>query len=302
MTAVIYRAAKVPKLCVMKTILLLTDFSPNATAAAEAALLLAQRLRLNLLLFNSYMRHLELPASLSAGWDVEEFSARHHHSKLNMETLTEGLEALSQQDASAYQPVISSVLNDEDLGISLEELTRQYPIAIVIIGAMTGKDNGYIHEANINSVINVAKRPVCIIPEKTDLLQLRKIIFATNFNEADIPALHFLMMLGHALNYQIDVVHIETGEEKEPDDMCLRFEEQLLKINYTGLSYKKITTKNIPDGLSELCSRENALLGLVHRHLSFFTRLFEKSITKRETVQQDFPLIIFPDQLSAYDN
>ena len=286
----------------MKTILLLTDFSPNATAAAEAALLLAQRLRLNLLLFNSYMRHLELPASLSAGWDVEEFSARHHRSKINMETLTEGLEALSQLDTSAYQPVISSVLNDEDLGISLEELTRQHAVAMVIIGSMTGGDNGYIHEANINSIIDIAKRPVFIIPEKTDLLQLRKIIFATNFNEADIPALHFLILLGHALNYQIDVVHIEKEANTEADDRRLRFEEQLSKINYTGLSYKKITAKDIPDRLSRLCSKENAILALVHRHLSFFTGLFVKSITKSETMQQASPLIIFPNQLSAYDN
>ena len=286
----------------MKTILLLTDFSPNATAAAEAALLLAQKMRLDLVLFNSYMRHLELPASLGAGWDVEEFSTRHHHSKINMEALIEGLESMSRQDASAYQPTIHTALNDEDISISIEELQRRFQLAMIVMGAKAEGDTGYIHEANINSVIDTAKRPVLIIPANVNLLQLRKIIFATNFSEADIQALHFLARLGHKLNYLIDVVHIKNKKDGDAADDRQSFERQLKKMEYTGLTYKVISATDIPARLKKLCEKENALLALVHLHQSIFSRLFIPGTTKKETNNQTFPLIIFSDQPLCYDN
>lgn len=286
----------------MKAILLLTDFSSNATTAAEAALLLAQRMQMDLLLFNSYMKHMELPSCMGAGWDLEEFSARHHQSKVNIQALTEGLEALSQRDPDAYQPVIRMVINDEELGMSVEELCRQYPVAMVIMGSMVHEGNPYIHEMNINAVIDIANRPVLIIPESTNLLQFRKIIFATDFHEADIPAVHWLTKLGGALHYQIEILHIKKDGESDNEERCKEFQKQLSSINYIGLSYKQVYAENIPVKLKHLCEKEDALLALAHHHLSLFAKIFEHSVTKGETADQVQPLIVLPAQLSAYEH
>lgn len=286
----------------MKTILLLTDFSPAATAAAEAALLLAQRMRFDLILFNSYMRHMELPSAIGAGWNVEEFSLRHQHSKLNMQALTEGLEALSQRDPEAYHPMIRPVINDDELGMSVEELCRQYPVVFVVMGAMLHEGNSYMHEMNINAVIDIANRPILIIPQNANLLQYRKIIFATAFGDTDIHAVHFLTKLGRHLHYQIEAVHIKN--QSEPDEKIRRsqFTDQLNKIDYTGLSYKTEYADNIPVRLKHLCEKEDALLALVHHHVSLFAKIFEHSVTKGAANNPELPIIVLPAQLSAYEH
>lgn len=286
----------------MKMILLLTDFSPAATSAAEAALLLAQHMQLDLVLFNTYIKHMDLPSAIGAGWDVEEFSSRYQHSKLNMQALTEGLEALSQHDPDAYRPIIRPVINDDELGMSVEELCRQYPIAFIVMGAMLHEGNTYIHEMNINAVMDIANRPVLIIPESTNLLQYRKIIFATAFRDADIYAMHFLTKLGRFLHYQIEVIHIK--KEGEPDDeMRYRaFTAQLAKIDYTGLHYKKVYAENVSIRLKHICEKEDALLALVHHHLSLFAKIFEHSVTKGAAANPLLPIIVLPAQLSAYEH
>ncbi|MGN6179236.1 MAG: hypothetical protein ACTHNW_08645 [Mucilaginibacter sp.] len=286
----------------MKTILLLTDFSPNSTAAAESALLLAQSMRLDLVLFNSYIKHQELPSAIGAGWDVEDFLVRHHHSKVNMQALTEGLEALSRRNPDAYQPIIHHIINDDELGMSVEELCRRYPVAMVIMGAMIHEGNIYVHEMNINTVVDIAKRPVWVIPGNTNLLQYRKIIFATAFHEADVEALHWLTKIGRFLHYQIEVIHIKKSDEHDDEIRRSQFIDQLMKIDYTGLTYKTAYADNIPVRLKHLCEKEDALLALTHHHLSLFAKIFENSVTKKETADQDQPIIVLPSQLSAYEH
>ncbi len=47
----------------MKNILVLTDFSPNAIHTADAALIIAQKLALNILLYDSYFSLPLVPAN-----------------------------------------------------------------------------------------------------------------------------------------------------------------------------------------------------------------------------------------------
>jgi len=286
----------------MKSILLLTDFSPNATAAAQAALELCRNMRLNLLLYNSYMKHMELPSSMGAGWDVEEFSERYHYSKVNMQTLTEGLEALVSGQPEGYCPVIKSLISDDDIGMSVEELVRLHDIELIVMGAMISDDGSYVHEMNINEVIDIAACPVLIIPAGLDIQKIAKVIFATDYRETDIAVLHFLTHLGRLMHYEIKVVHVHVKGEPKNNEKRLQFEQELATVKYTGLSYEKLASTNVSARLKHLCAKENGLLALVHHHTSLFAKVFEHSITKTETVRQQSPILVLPSNLHAYEH
>ena len=101
----------------MKNILVLTDFSNNATAAAEAGLIIAGKMHADMLLFNTYINYQTITSYGGGGWVVDEFTERKHKSKLGLEALTEGLESLSYHlDPGDRQPVITSESDDSDLG------------------------------------------------------------------------------------------------------------------------------------------------------------------------------------------
>jgi len=112
--------------------------------------------------------------------------------------------------------------------------------------------------------------------------------------------LHYLAKLGGALHYQIEVVHIHDKDDMYDNSKRQHFKDGLAKIRYTGLSFKNINAENVTVRLKHLCQSENAMLALVHHHTSLFAKVFEHSIAKQETAHQQFPLLTFPSNLTAY--
>jgi hypothetical protein len=66
----------------MKTILVLTDFSKNATLAAAEALTLGGKLHADLLLFNTYITYPTAASYAGADWLAEEFAERQTQMKI----------------------------------------------------------------------------------------------------------------------------------------------------------------------------------------------------------------------------
>jgi hypothetical protein len=81
----------------MKNVLVLTDFSQNSYAAAEAGLLLAGKLHADLLLFHTYINYQTITSYGGGGWIVDEFTERKHQDRIGLQTMTEGLESISDQ-------------------------------------------------------------------------------------------------------------------------------------------------------------------------------------------------------------
>jgi nucleotide-binding universal stress UspA family protein len=289
----------------MKTILVLTDFSANATCAAEVGLMLSGKLHTDLLLFHTYIDYATMGAYGGGGWIVDEFTERKKHSKQGLELLTEGLESLSNElEPGDYKPVISFDLNDCNLEMAVADLLRQNNVELIVMGARSHDKEEALYGDDTNSIVNHATCPVLIVPAKTDLEQIRKVIFATDFDQADFKAIHYLAKLGRLFHYQLEIIHVINPASKEAvkSTQGTAFKEQLMQFKYQGLTYHEVGGKDVISRLNGLSTETGTgLLALFHHQRPWLIRLFAHSETKRALAKQKMPLLIFPSGMVDFN-
>jgi nucleotide-binding universal stress UspA family protein len=290
------------KFTVMKTIIVLTDFSENATCAAGVALQLSTKLRTDLLLFNTYIDYSTMQYYSGGGWIVDEFTEQKKNSKQGLELLTEGLESLANAlEPHSYKPTISFKFNDNSLDMNLVDMLEHNQVELIVMGARSHDHDDALYGHDTKSVINHTTRPVLIVPAKTDLEQIRKVVFATDFEEGDLTAINYLVKLCKLFDYQLDIIHVLKPNEKvsaySAEEVVLK--EKLEKMSFEGFAYHQIGGKDVIERLNELCTEAApALLALLHHRRSFFAQLFAKSETNKALAKQQIPLLVFPTTIA----
>ncbi|HTI58729.1 universal stress protein [Mucilaginibacter sp.] len=283
----------------MKNILVLTDFSENAASAAEAGLQLAGKLHTDLLLFNTYIDYKTITSYAGGGWAADGFSERQQRSKIGLQTLTEGLESLSYQlSPEDHKPAINTESDDSDLGLDVADIIRQKDVEMVVMGARAGTESDLMFGADTNAVIEYSTRPVLVTPSGTKLNDIHKIVFATNFEKADLEAIRFLSKLGNLFHYKLEIIHVSDPEKNGADDEEAEFAVGLAKIKYTGLQYHKINGKDVINRLNRFVTEiPGTMLAMVHVQNSFLVRLFRHSTVKKALTDQKIPLLVFPSKM-----
>ncbi len=287
----------------MKTILVLTDFTENAWHAAKSAVMLGSKLNANLLLFNSYMMAPAIPHFAGGPWVVDEIIERENLSENKLRFLQSKLQVIVDKlETDSSKPEVYTQSGEGSVGANVEEIIREKDIELVIMGARSDSTLEHIlNGSETNDVINRSTRPVLIIPDDARLQQIKKVVFATDFNDEDFTALHYLSQLGKKLNFQLEVVHVSSFENKDTVNFEKKvFLNKLSKFELPNMTYKEVRGKEVVNRLNNLCSKEGTdLLAMMHYQHSIFVRLFEHSATKEALENQRIPLLVIPSKLEV---
>lgn len=284
----------------MKKILILTDFSENAACAAEAGLHLSGKLPADLLLFNTYIDYATLPYESGGAWDCTGVSRRRQHSIQGLESITEGLESLAEGfDPAARRPAIHFQSANCDLGLGVAQLLEEHQIELVVMGARAQLPDDPLPGADTGGVIKNSSRPVLVVPANTDLKEVRRILFATNFDEHDLSAIGYLLHLSRSLGWQLEVIHVDQPWHTDKTARELHFKKGLEELGAPVVGYRTVADDDPVARLGELLAEDgSAILALLHHHYSFFYRLFHRSKTKAALAKLRAPLLIFPEQIA----
>jgi nucleotide-binding universal stress UspA family protein len=287
---------------IMENVLILTDFSKSSESAAEAGIVLSGKLNANILLFNAYVTG-SSQSYIGKPWIAEDLIWGDDESKDNLNKLAAHLKPfVNQLNTENPKPVIHCNSGEGNLGSIVSDIiNHEKGIELIIMGARTASnDDNDFFGSDLNSVIQKASRPILVIPPETDLKQLSKVIFATNFDEADMRAVHYLIKLGKLFNFQLEIIHVIQPGRKEitKSQKELVFEEQLARLSYPGITYKDIKGKDVAENIINLYNETQAdLLAMVHHQHSFFMRMLHTSTTKKVLYNQQVPLLIFPSKM-----
>ena len=285
----------------MKTILVLTDFTENASHAAKSAVLLGSKLNANLLLFNSYMMTPVIPHFAGGPWVVDEIIERENLSENKLRFLQSKLKGMVDGlEADSLKPEIYIQSGEGSVGANVEEIIQENNVEMVMMGARSGSNMEHIlNGSETSDIISRSRRPVLIVPRDVRLQKIKKVVFATDFSDEDFKALHYLSQLGNKLNHQLEVVHVCPIENKDTANFEKKsFFNKLLKLDFPNMTYKEVRGKEVINRLNNLCNEVGAdLLVLMHHQHSIFTRLFEHSATKEALQNQQIPLLVIPSKL-----
>ena len=277
----------------MKKLLVLTDFSANAAHAEAAALRLAAKLKTDMILYH-IVPYIPVILSNSEGPLVTETTDMVFEDSLERLKKEAGdLEALGAK-MSGCQTRIECRNGDDSLGENVRELTSGGEIDMVIMGGRSGGAIGHLLTgSDTAAVINKAAKPVWVIPVAADWDLPEKVVFATDFGSADIPAVDFLLDLAKALDFQFEIIHVlrpgEVVTEIGPEVAFKKF------LAHRGLSCKQVFGKSLQPALHHYCIANKVdLIAMTHHHHSFVSKLFGTSESKAAIGQHHLAVLVFP--------
>jgi nucleotide-binding universal stress UspA family protein len=285
----------------MKKILVLTDLSENADHAAQAAVPLSAKLNANILLMHTWMVQPVLAEYPNASWGVETLLYT-EHSKAHLEKNREDIrDRIASLDLKEHQVSIDWIQEDGDISDIATDRLRTGDIEMIVMGASAGSRLDHLFlGSDTYAVISKSSRPVLVIPPGKGLEKLEKVTFATDFNEADVKAIHYLTQIGRKFNFHLEILHvIEYGkDESDALDRKHSFLKQVAKYAYPAISYENVFGKNIVNRLQDQClENDTDLLVLSHDQHSFWNRLFKGTQSGELLKNQALPVMIIPSML-----
>jgi nucleotide-binding universal stress UspA family protein len=276
----------------MKKLLVLTDFSSNAFHVEVAALSLSGKLSAGIILYHTIPYIPLIPSDGGGPYVTKTASMLFDDSK---ERLIQEADKLREVAVMRGCHVDIDEENGEGgLGEVITDLTGDPNIEMVIMGGRSGGALDHLLSgSDTAAVIRKAQKPVLIIPVKTEWNVPGKVVFATNFETADIPAVSFLQHLSVRLGFSLDIVHvipkgkvpIEVGPE-------VAFRQYLV---HHGLNYNQVRGEDVHRGLQHYCKKNGAdLLAMTHGQHSFISRLFGHSESRAMISGQQLAVLVFP--------
>ena len=268
----------------MKTVLVPTDFSENALNAFRYALEMAGSDK-EFILMNAY----HTPNAGTGGMLVSINDMLKEESEKDMKAL---LKLIAQEFGNDLNVRGKSIYGE--LIEAIENITKSEKIDMVVMGTQgaSGLKQALVG-SNTEKAIREASVPVIAVPEKGKYDGYDDIVFATDMKEiSDAKVMESMVEIARKFKAKIYVLYvIKEGTEANVDDDISRLK---LDSYFEGIehSYHVVFNNDVETGISEFIEEVNAdLLAMIPRKVSFFDRLFKKSITKQCVYHTNVPLL-----------
>lgn len=195
------------------------------------------------------------------------------------------------------KPVTTHIVENNSVSESILRLSKLITPDLVIIGM---KDNhstrGYFAGNIANTLLNIIEVPLLIVPNSLVYDTISTIVYATDFEEADMLSIKRLVEIAKPFSALIEVVHVYETDEYPVEKYMKQFKDTLLKeVSYPEIVFKTIASTSIKSGLLSVLNNEKAsmLAMLERKHDWSFSNIFHKDLVKDMEVSLKIPLLAF---------
>ncbi len=192
----------------MKTIIVPTDFSPDASKAYEIAGHIAKQADTEIILLHIISSHLDFIGSLAFG-SYGTNALYEKDPKMEIDEATKALDELVQSDIFRGIKItyfISQSFNANPLKEVLEFLNK-HEHSLVVMGT-SGDDFG--GDSNAEFIVRKSTIPVLTIRKELKEINIRKILFPTDFKTVDLRFMHRINTIADIFGASIEFVYINT--------------------------------------------------------------------------------------------
>lgn len=272
----------------MKKILVPTDFSDNAMNALRYAVDMAGADK-EFVLLNAY----HTPNAGTGGMLVSITDMLQEESERDMKAL---LKMVKEQFGEAFK--VKGVSLHGELLEALERTIKMEEIQLVVMGTQGASGlKKVLIGSNTEKTIRELSVPVIAVPENGKYDGYNDIVFATDMKVInDARVMEPMLEVARKFNSRIYILYvIKEGAEPNIDDDIARLR---LDTYFEGIehSYHVVFNNDVEQGINTFIEEVNAdLLAMIPRTVSFFDRLFKKSITQQFVYHTNTPLLAIHD-------
>jgi hypothetical protein len=284
----------------MKTLLAVVNNPVNSRNFIRYSMMTANDFGLNL-----HFLYIQNPAVFSFGTDVATYTANPVHHEANFARL----EADKENAIKSIAENSGELLNELQFDIPLETATETGPADTAIKDYISSNkaDILILENSNENRIFpdpsntRIALEsdcPVWIIPPGARYEKPDKIVYATDYNKADIAALKMLIDLTGRFSPEITALHLSDSNKFEEEAKKEGFAQMVHKE--TGYDKIKISTVNdndqndLGEAINEFAADKNAkLVVLLKENRRFIERIIKTSSSKKVLKKTDLPVLVY---------
>ncbi len=147
--------------------------------------------------------------------------------------------------------------------------------------------------SNAASVVAKTLVPVMVVPPDSAYSELRRIVYATDYNEPEFPALVRLVYYAELFNCPLDVIHVKSDSDRYFNSENNFFRKNKEKISYPLINYIELEKGDIVQSINQYVDDKKAdLLVMAKHNRNFFDRLFHRSLSKKMAFHTHIPLLV----------
>jgi len=243
---------------------MLTDLSPKAERVAVQALRIAEEMKCDLLLSNTYAIHEEDLSGEDACWPVETFRRTQADVGQRMQQLAEKLGKIAPQ--GNYRPQIHVHHQFGEFGANLSALTAMLNPFLIIMGARNDEHRSPSRaESEAWIALSHAGLPILFIPETWHFQAIQRMALASDLNSISECNRNFIAMVAGLFKARVTLVHVAEGSSMPAS--ASRLDQLAAEIPATVCESRLLTGNDVGMALRDFIQSTDAgLLIMVHRH------------------------------------
>lgn len=280
----------------MKRILVPTDFSLTAEKAYRFALDIATKSSGTVVLY-----HTDVPIeSIFVGTE----KTRKDYNEQSQANALKKLQRLKNKLAGEFPEVsVSTVVGRTPLVDNILGFAEHQHIDLIVMGTQGASGLKKTIVGSVAArVMEESDIPILLIPEKYELEDPKKFVFASNFQHSDKQALQFVDALAKIYEGEITVLHFqsENNSEKENERERKDFDAHSITLQKVfPESNLRFRLEKIPSVIETLEKLEEKIhfdiMVMVQRKKTFLTKFFTRSFTQNMAYITTKPLLIVPE-------
>jgi len=224
--------------------------------------------------------------------------------RLQLKSLEKDLMETSREDMEAFVKSISKQLKTEvsiqvkvAKGTSFNDAVireaKKLRTGLIVMGTKGASGlRKYVLGSNTASVIEVSHVPVLAVPELGEFKSFKNVVYATDLKNVQ-KELKTLIPYLEKFNSTVHLLHV-TSSLKEVSALEKKIDGIVKKAGVTNVICKVIVNKNIDEAIDYYVAESNAdLLTMFTHDVSFYEKLFNRSMTRKMAFHSKIPLLAF---------
>ncbi|NHF61579.1 universal stress protein [Flavobacteriaceae bacterium TP-CH-4] len=197
-------------------------------------------------------------------------------------------------------PVKVEVVESSFVAKSIIAACERLDADLVIVGMKDDYTLRGIFAGNIaNELLDKLYVPLLVLPNNSYYHGLSTLVYATDFEDADVEAIRSLVSIAEPYRALIKVVHVPLKKESDASVRMEWFEKEVRrKISYPELVFGLVHADDVESGLQGSIQKEHAdmLVMMEREHPSLFDKLFHKDLVRSMQTAVSVPLLVFNQQ------
>lgn len=274
----------------MKKLLCPIDFSEVSLNALEFAVAIGEKENSQITLLNIFTPD-DFRKILNTDNVKEEYKKLLEIAESKLKAISEEIMMLSNNKLAACNYMLKS----GKVVDVLTEIAAAEKFDMIVTGTTghSAYERKYLG-GKAHKIISEARCSVMVVPENASFHGIKKIVYATDYQEEDKLAIQQIIELAADLKASITVLHVSHHDDTIDKAMYEEFKAELEKfLRFHKVEFDRVIFHHVAEGLDEYIKKEQAdLLVLLNKKLNFFESLFHKSLTDHLSKFTDYPLMI----------